>query len=629
MHIIGTAGHVDHGKSALVQALTGTNPDRWLEEQLRGMTLDLGFAHLLLDDRIEAGIIDVPGHERFLHNMLAGAAGMELLLLVVAANEGAKPQTYEHLAILRYLNVRRTIVVVTKGDLVATDDLPAVLVAIKERLAQTIAADAAVIVVSSVTGEGLDMLRAQIGRELNALQPRDADAPAYLPIDRVFALPGHGTIVTGTLMQGTIAVGDHLMLQPSGNSARIRSLQVFGKSQQRVTAGTRVAANIPSVAVADIARGEVLASAQFEPATTFAVQFVPLEDALPLFRRRTAVKAYIGSAELMGALVFEQVPRDGPTVSAMLHLQRPTIVYPGANFVIRRLSPKTLLGGGTICAATSTAEDRFLDSISADDLRILAVLEAVGLEPIELSKLAAAANLRAELAQESLERLVAQERAVRIPRPQAYVAATRADAFLKDVVARLEAHVRTEPWSMGMTSRALSRMLGVAEPQLLRLLAAFADDGKLAHRAGYYAPLDHVPALTAEQRAFFDRALPVDPKSPSSPASFTDVADQMRAVRIVGLSRAFDTLLLNGALVKVGDDLYRGTQIKQIQRELERLLRERHQITMAEFRDLIGTSRKHAVPLLEWFDVRGITVRSGDYRMLRSRDPAGSPTLSV
>ncbi|MBV9737360.1 MAG: selenocysteine-specific translation elongation factor, partial [Candidatus Eremiobacteraeota bacterium] len=297
MHIIGTAGHVDHGKSALVQALTGTNPDRWLEEQLRGMTLDLGFAHLLLDDRIEAGIIDVPGHERFLHNMLAGAAGMELLLLVIAANEGAKPQTYEHLAILRYLNVRRTIVVVTKGDLVATDDLPAVLVAIKERLAQTIAADAAVIVVSSVTGEGLDMLRTQIGRELNALQPRDADAPAYLPIDRVFALPGHGTIVTGTLMQGTIAVGDHLMLQPSGNSARIRSLQVFGKSQQRVTAGTRVAANIPSVAVADIARGEVLASAQFEPATTFAVQFVPLEEALPVFRRPTSLKAYIGSAE--------------------------------------------------------------------------------------------------------------------------------------------------------------------------------------------------------------------------------------------------------------------------------------------------------------------------------------------
>ena len=180
-----------------------------------------------------------------------------------------------------------------------------------------------------------------------------------------------------------------------------------------------------------------------------------------------------------------------------------------------------------------------------------------------------------------------------------------------------------------MTSLALSRMLGVAEPQLLRLLAAFVDDGKLAHRAGYYAPLDHVPALTAEQRAFFDRALPIEPKGPLSPASFADVAEQMRAMRIVGLSRAFDTLLVNGALVKVGDDLYRGTQIKQIHRELERLLRERHQITMSEFRDLIGTSRKHAVPLLEWFDVRGITVRSGDYRMLRSREATGSPTLSV
>ena len=628
MHIIGTAGHVDHGKSALVQALTGTNPDRWLEEQLRGMTLDLGFAHLSFDGGIEAGIIDVPGHERFLHNMLAGAAGMELLLLVIAANEGPRPQTFEHLAILRYLNVRRTIIVVTKTDLIAPEDLASVLTAIKNDLEDTIARDAPMIAVSTMTGSGLQDLRQQIARELRSLRARDSEAPSYLPIDRVFALPGHGTIVTGTLMQGTLSLGDQLVLQPSGKKARIRSLQVFGQPKERVTAGARVAANIPSVGVEDIARGEVLASPQFEAATTFRVQFTPLGEALSLLRRRTAVKAYIGSAELAGSLIFEDVPREDAPSAAMLHVQRPTIVYPGANFVIRRMSPKTLLGGGKIEALTTIREDE-RDSIATEDLRVLSSLDAVALEPLELSKLAASVNIRAEVARESLERLIEQGLVLCVSRPQAYLAASRADAFLNDVRNALETHTHAEPWSVGMTSLALSRVLGVAEPLLIRLLSAFVEDGKIAHRAGYYSPLDHTPALTAEQRAFFERELAVDPNDPWLPASFNAIVERMRSMRIVGVSRAFDTLLVNGALVKVGDDLYRGAQVKEIRRRLERLLADRHQITMAEFRDLIGTSRKHAVPLLEWFDARGITVRSGDYRMLRSKETAGSPALSV
>src|SRR5690348_16521731 len=208
MHIVGTAGHVDHGKSSLVSALTGINPDRWLEEQLRGMTLDLGFAHLQFPDGTEAGIVDVPGHERFLHNMLAGAAGMELLLLVIAATEGVMPQTIEHLQILRYLNVRDVLVVVTKMDLVPPEEGGAVCASIHESLRGTIAQDAPVFAVSTISGYNLDALRAAIHDALAKLPTRDPDAPAYLPIDRVFALPGHGTIVTGTLMQGSIAVGD-------------------------------------------------------------------------------------------------------------------------------------------------------------------------------------------------------------------------------------------------------------------------------------------------------------------------------------------------------------------------------------------------------------------------------------
>ncbi|MGA7570500.1 MAG: selenocysteine-specific translation elongation factor, partial [Candidatus Aquilonibacter sp.] len=254
MHIIGTAGHVDHGKSSLVQALTGTNPDRWLEEQVRGMTLDLGFAHLRFDDGIEAGIVDVPGHERFLHNMLAGAAGMELLLLVIAADDGVMPQTLEHLQILRYLNVKKIVVALTKIDLIPPQEQGLACQRVHAQLAGTIARDAFIFAVSTVTGANLDVLKEGLHQELAALAPRDPDAPAYLPIDRVFALAGRGTIVTGTLMQGRVAVGDTVALQPLGAQVRVRSLHVFGTAREAATGGTRVALNLPGIDRTQIAR---------------------------------------------------------------------------------------------------------------------------------------------------------------------------------------------------------------------------------------------------------------------------------------------------------------------------------------------------------------------------------------
>ena len=622
MHIVGTAGHVDHGKSSLVAALTGTNPDRWIEEQMRGMTLDLGFAHLRFEDGSEAGIVDVPGHERFLHNMLAGASGMELLLLVVAADEGVMPQTLEHLQILRFLNVQRTIVVVTKADLLSAGELDLAIASIAESLRQTSAAGSPLLAVSSVTGAGLDGLRAAMLEALRHLPVREPDSPAYLPIDRVFALPGRGTIVTGTLMQGTLAVGDRVKLEPSGKNLRIRSLHVFGDARAKATAGSRVAVNLPGIEVREIARGEMLANPQFEPSDAFAVRFRALPDSAALLRRSNPVRAYIGSAEILGTLVLEGPAATDAFAPARLFLKRATIAYPGTAFVLRRLSPKTLLGGGRIEAAgTREREDASERSDTRDprETAVLAALRAHALDACAPADIAREINLREDAVAPILETLAVAGEALRVSRPAAYVDGEAAEAFLAHVVDTLHASQRAEPWAMGMTSVALSRATGVAEPLTVRISSAYAQAGRLAHRAGYYCTTDHTPKLNAELRDFFDRNVPLRPDGALLPSELAEVVTAVKLSRVPGIAKAFDTLVVRGALVKVGDSLYRGTQIAEAHAKVEAFLREEQQMTMAQFRDLIGTSRKYAVPLLEWFDARGITVRSGDVRVLRAR----------
>jgi selenocysteine-specific elongation factor len=614
MFIVGTAGHVDHGKSALIIALTGTNPDRWIEEQVRGMTLDLGFAHLRFDDGVEGGIIDVPGHERFLHNMLAGAAGMDVLLLVVDANEGVMPQTLEHLQILQFLNVRRVIVVVTKADLIDASHRDEARRRIRAQLQGTIAADAPMVTVSALTGENVDALKRKLHDELAGLSPRDADAPVYLPIDRVFVLPGLGTIVTGTLMQGSIAAGETLAVEPGGKAAHVRSIGVFGAARRRVAAGSRVALNIPGIDRREIARGQAVVGREFASRRSLAVRFTPLESALPLLRRRMPVRAYIGSAEILGTLIADEVPSHVSEVRAELHLREPVVAFPGVRFVARRPSPKTLLGGGYVEIADASVTT---DGATPAEQSVLAVLH--GLEPVEVNAIAFASNLREDAAQEVLDLLAERGDVLRVSRPVAYVDGAAARELLERSISRLEEAHRAEPWALGMTSIALARALDLPEALLVRILGEFVDDGRLINRGGYYATLEYQPTFSADQRALFDRLVALDPSQPLMPVPFVPVTEAVKRSAVTGAGKAFETMLARGALVKVGDDLYRSSQITQIVARIESYLRERGRMTAAEFRDLLGTSRKYAVPLLEWLDTRGVTIRSGDFRMLRKK----------
>ena len=578
------------------------------------MTLDLGFAHLRFGDGAEGGIVDVPGHERFLHNMLAGAAGMELLLLVVDAGEGVMPQTLEHLAIAQFLDVQRIIVVASKIDLIEPAQREGAYRRIEQQLRGTIAAGVPILPVSARSGENIDSLRRLLQRELAEMPARNCSAPVYLPVDRVFTLPGLGTIVTGTLMQGTIETGDALKIEPGDALAQIRSIGVFGSVRNRVEAGSRVALNLSGIDHHGIARGQAVVGQEFSAGKSFAVRFTPLESALPLLRRRTPVRAYIGSAEVLGTLVAREPLESVRESRTTLQLREPVVAFPGVRFVVRRPSPMTLLGGGYVEGTESpnTGEDK-----SPEKAAVLGVLIDRGLDAVEPAEIAVAANLREAVTLHTLERLVECGDVVAVSRPPAYVSGAVASSLLARALAQLDKAHLDEPWAMGVTSIALSRGLGVPETLLVRVLGHFVEEGRLVNRDGYYATLGYGPTLTTEQRAFFDNLVPLDEGHPFLPISFTDAVAAVKLAHLGGISKAFDTMLARGALVKVGQDLYRGSQIAGVRARVEAHLNEKGRMTAAEFRDLLGTSRKYAVPLLEWLDTHGVTIRNGDYRTLR------------
>ena len=617
MRVIGTAGHVDHGKSSLVRVLTGTDPDRWEEERRRGMTLDLGFARLRFHDGSDAGIVDVPGHERFVHNMLAGATGMDVLLLVIAANEGPRPQTFEHLAILSLLDVPAAVVAITKCDLVDDAGLAAVREDVAIAIAGTVAEHAPVVAVSSISGEGLDELRKRLADALAGLRPRAEHAPAYLPVDRAFTLSGHGTVVTGTLMQGTIAVGDALDVRPGAGSARVRSVEVFGEARDRVLPGSRVAANLSGVTLAEIERGSALVAPEIASVASMRVQFQPLREAIGIIRRRMPVRVHLGAGETFGTLVFEAAPTALTVLDAVLHLRAPRAVVPGQRFVVRRMSPKTVLGGGTIGApALADAPEAQLE---ADVVAVRATLDAAGLAATTAETLGSRANVRVERVAEILADDCAAERVWALARPVAYIAAAAADDAVVRALVALERHHTAAPWMLGATSLALARELAVDEALLARILAAAIERERLTARSGYYARNGFTSQLTPEQSAFIERFTVADAAQPLVPAPFEPFVLEIRRSKIAGISTALDTLFALGSLVRVGEHLYRGDQITDIRNRLVQALRAEKRITMAQFRDLVGTSRKYVVPLLEHFDSTGLTVRDGDYRALRSR----------
>ncbi len=625
--IIGTAGHVDHGKSTLITALTGTNPDRLKEEQERGMTIDLGFAALALPGGQTVGIVDVPGHERFLKNMLAGAGGVDVVLLVIAADEGIMPQTREHLDILRLLDVKAGVVALTKCDLVDAEWLQLVTDEVRAFLQDTPLRHAPVIAVSAVTGQGLQELLNALQDAVARVPVREVNAPFRLPIDRVFTLAGAGTVVTGTLVSGRVRVGDAIEILPPGLHSRARQIQVHGRRVEEAVAGSRVAINLPGVEKEQLERGMVCAPpGVFQPTQAFDAQLSLLPNAAKGLAHRARIRLYLGTAEVIGrvSLLDRERLEPGQQGFVQLRLEKPLVAARGDRFVIRTYSPMFTVGGGTVLEPHAPRHKRFdsavierLQSLLGGDPeeRVLAILaqSPAGMDAAEVAR-RAEMELPGVLA--SLSRLEAQQRVVHVG--EVWFARSVWDDLRWQAEGALQRYHQQNPLRVGMPREELRSTVArqlparVFEAMLLRWQeeGVIALQGALVRLAGFTIRLNERQQRLAQRVEQILREAGVTPPP-------VEIISQQAGAPPDAVRAMIQVLLEQGVLVRLEADLFFHREtIEQLAELVRRTIRERGSLSVGEFRDLTGSSRKFAVPLLEYFDSIRLTRRVGDVRVL-------------
>ena len=618
MFVVGTAGHVDHGKSTLVKALTGIDPDRLQEEKDRGMTIDLGFAWLKMPGGREVSVVDVPGHERFIKNMLAGVGGIDVALLVVAADEGVMPQTEEHLAILELLRVKRAVVTLTKRDLVDAEWLELVLEDVTGRLARSTLAGSPIVAVSAVTGEGLPELLATLDRTLDDTLPREDLGRPRLPIDRVFTVAGFGTVATGTLIGGRLQVGQELEVQPGGLRSRVRGLQVHKHRVEMAEPGTRVAVNLVGLATEDLRRGQVVTvPGWLRPTQALDVSVRALPAARPI-PHNAVVTFHTGSAEASARLVLLESDRlePGETGWAQLRLGEPVAVAKGDLFVLR--TPDDTIGGGEVVEPHARRHRRRQVSV-LEALRLLQrgspeelVLQAVDRNEVaNLPAVVQRSGLPADQVRSTLDALVAQSRLVQL---EGYYATTSSwDRLARRLLDALTAYHRQYPLRAGMPKEELksraglpARLFGAA---LDRLVAA----GLLAQSELSVRVAEHRPAFDAVQQRKVGQLLEALGQDRYSPPSLVDLA------RDLGLdSELLGALVEQRQVVRLNEMIaYLPDVYEEMVAKIADYIRTSGSITVAQVRDLFNTSRKYSLAILEYLDEQRITRRVGDARVLR------------
>ncbi|MGO8788537.1 MAG: selenocysteine-specific translation elongation factor [Terriglobia bacterium] len=632
--IVGTAGHIDHGKSALVLALTGTDPDRWEEEKRRGITIDLGFAHLDLGEDLRIGFIDVPGHERFVKNMLAGVGGIDILMLVIAGDESIKPQTREHFDICKLLGIRRGLVVITKSDLVEREMLDLVRLEVQEFVAGSFLAGAPMIAVSARTGEGLDELKKELRRLSMEAPTKPADLPFRLPIDRSFVMKGFGAVVTGTLIAGTVEKEAEVEIFPGGQRARVRGIEVYNAPADRATAGQRTALNLAGMEARQISRGMVLATpGLFQPTTSLDCNLTLLSTARPL-KNHAQVHFHCGTAEMLARAVLLEGKemRPGVTGFVQLRLSEPGLFVPGDRFIIRQFSPVTTIGGGSILDNAPT-KHRPGDRAAIEALQVLdrgepeARIELLAKWAGEATPAALAARtgwkpLGVLSVAKSLE---SQNRLVLLGQPPSLLVHAAYFAQLaKQLLEYVEKFHAANPLVAGLAKEELRANLGagggshsIPSPTLLNaLLQSLAAQGKVNVQGEIVCLGGRSIQLSAEEIVARDQIAGAFEKAGLAVPTAREVLANLRLDR-PRAEKLLRILLKDNVLHKVTEDLiFHQSALRMLREILARRKTQNNRLGVTDFKEITGLSRKYAIPLLEYLDRERVTRRVGDERII-------------
>lgn len=639
--ILGTAGHIDHGKTTLIKALTGVDCDRLKEEKARGITIELGFTYLDLAEDVRIGIVDVPGHERFIHHMVAGVVGMDLVLLVVAADEGIMPQTREHLDICRLLGVKKGLVTITKIDLVDSEWLDLVTDEIKGFVQGTFLGQAPVIPVSSTTGKGLDSLIKVLGELAKTIPEHISEGTFRLPVDRVFTMKGFGTVVTGTLLSGKVRIGEMVEIFPQQIQARIRGIQVHNEKVEYASAGQRTAINLQGLDKEVVNRGNVISRPDFlVPGYLLDARLTLLESVSGL-KNRTRIRFYTGTAEVFGRIVLldRENLDPGSTCFVQFRLEEKLAVMPYDRYIIRRYSPITTLGGGQIIDSHPAKHKRYKQDV-LDDLSLLEhssipqflefYIRKASVAGIDLNALMARTNLEPVAITGTLE-ILHQEGKILILDGAGYKVVHKSiyKEVQKKIMDILKGFHEINRLKWGISKEELkARVSPEIDPRFYNmLLEDMEKSGSILLQKETCALASHKVSISSEDQNICEDILRIFKQAGPRPPSQEDIfgrlgKDHKRLEKLIGF------LIDGGKLTRLkGGLLFHKDALDKITFQVRGYLEDGKQMGIGDFKDLTGLSRKFAVPLLEYLDAQGITIRVGDTRILRKKGSEKAPAL--
>ncbi len=633
--IVGTAGHIDHGKTALVKALTGVDADRFPEEKLRGITIDIGFAELDLGD-IRIGFVDVPGHEKFVKNMLAGASGIDVVLLVIAADEGVMPQTREHFEICRLLETKTGLIVLTKTDLVDAELLELVNLETAELVENSFLQDAPVLAVSAKTGEGIDELKTAL-KEISAQIPtRKNDSIARLPIDRSFTVKGFGAVVTGTLHSGEIAETNELEVLPIAKKVRVRGLQTHGKAVKSAHAGQRTAVNLGGIDHSEIERGMVLTEGGvLRPTQIFDAEIEVLKTAKKSIKSRQRVRVHIGTIEALARIqVLNETSEiaQGEKDFVQLRLEIPTVCVPEERFILRSYSPQMTIAGGKVLDNSAVKHrhkdilnvrkylQNLIDSDKSKQVKLY--LETAGEHGAKFSDLQARTGWRREILQSTIKENI--EKKAIIEAESFLIARTPFDNLKVKTLAEVENFHRKDPLARGIGRETLrEKIFSHIAPEIFKtVLENLSGENKIAAEKDFVRLASHNLELSNDEKILRERLSEIYKSAKLEVPKLDDGLAQ--AVANTQLTQAharkiFQLFLNSGEIVKISDEFYfRREAIEELIEKLKTHAAKSSDrlIDVPVFKDLAGISRKYAIPLLEYFDREKITRRAGDKRLI-------------